>query len=227
MLTATWNHKRVVYKWWSSEYMEEVVCDCGVKKYIYKSLIRGWVNNCWCLWRNKLRDKQMKHNKSRTRFYQIWSDIKQRCYNKKHKAYSLYWWRWIRVCDEWLEWFENFERDMFYSYNEYAKIHWEKDTTIDRINVDWDYCKDNCRWSTRMIQANNMHRTIKYLWKWKMMTPREIYDLELPSITRNCFKWRIRRRWDAHRALYENKHNARWNKKSLNFDEKPNENENQ
>lgn len=44
---------------------------------------------------------------------------------------------------------------MWPSYEEHVKKYWENNTTIDRINVDGDYCKENCRWATFKEQNNN------------------------------------------------------------------------
>lgn len=53
---------------------------------------------------------------------------------------------------------------MWESYEAHVKEYWEKDTTIDRIDVNWDYCKDNCRWATYKEQFEN--RNIMF-WKIK------------------------------------------------------------
>ena len=59
------------------------------------------------------------------------------------------------VCEEWLQDFINFKNDMYDSYLEHCKLKWEKNTTIDRINVNLWYNKENCRWADWVIQANN------------------------------------------------------------------------
>ena len=51
-----------------------------------------------------------------------------------------------------------FKDDMYESYLVHLDKYWEKDTTIDRINPFWDYCKENCRWATIKEQANNKKR---------------------------------------------------------------------
>ena len=89
------------------------------------------------------------------RIYRIWEGMKDRCLSNKRKAYKWYWWRWITICDEWKEDFMEFYRDMWKSYEKHVKEFWEKNTSIDRTNNDWNYCKENCRWATWKVQANN------------------------------------------------------------------------
>jgi hypothetical protein len=56
---------------------------------------------------------------------------------------------------------------MWKSYNDHIKQYWEKNTTIDRINVNWHYYKGNCRRATVKEQINNTRVNIKISYKWK------------------------------------------------------------
>jgi len=95
------------------------------------------------------------HNMSYTRFYKIWQSMKIRCYNKKAINYCDYGARGISICKEWLESFENFRDDMYKSYLEHVDNYGEKDTSIDRIDVNKDYYPKNCKWATKIQQSNN------------------------------------------------------------------------
>lgn len=124
-------------------------CDCWKMKQIRMDSVRQWKTiSCWC-------KKNYKHWLSRTRLYSIFSMIKQRCENKNHDGYDRYGWRWIKC--EWVK-FEDFCNDMKESHDFHIKEYWKINTTIDRINNNWNYCKKNCKWSTRKEQANNKKR---------------------------------------------------------------------
>lgn len=87
-------------------------------------------------------------NKQRSRTYRTWLAMRRRCNDPKHPRYLWYGGRGITVCNEWFNSFEKFFEDMGRR---------PKHCTIDRINVDGNYCKNNCRWSNSIQQANNRH----------------------------------------------------------------------
>ena len=135
-------------------------CECETTKEVDCSqLIGGSVHSCGCLARELKSQRSVgnkyssKHNKSKTRLYQIWLDIKQRCYNPKQKVYKWYGGRNIIMCDEWLNSYETFEK--WCVANGY-----EKDLTIDRINSNGNYEPTNCRWVDMKAQSRNRTGTI-------------------------------------------------------------------
>ena len=99
-----------------------------------------------------LENLMIKHGKSNTKIYKVWSSLKNRCKSKTCKSYKNYGGRGIKVCNRW-EKFENFYADMGDNPG---------NLTIERINNDKGYSPGNCKWATREEQSNNK-RDVKLL----------------------------------------------------------------
>lgn len=116
-----------------------------------------WNHWCKCNQSKSIKDKHWFSHRwrpIRNRFYRIWNWIQRRCKDKKSSFYYIYWWKWV-VC-EW-ESFEEFRDDMRESYQKHVEMYWDKQTSIDRIDVNWNYCKSNCRRAT--VQEQNFNKT--------------------------------------------------------------------
>jgi hypothetical protein len=93
------------------------------------------------------------HCCSKDRLYQLWIGMKMRCYNPSNASYKNYGGRGIQVCDEWKDNYENFRLwAMSSGYNANAK---RGQCTIERINLNDNYCPENCTWKTMKEQNNN------------------------------------------------------------------------
>lgn len=92
-----------------------------------------------------------------SRLYHVWADMKTRCYNPKTHNYHIYGGKGIRVCQEWLDDYQNFENWAISSgYKlEVLPCGYNK-WTLDRIDENKDYSPDNCRWATYKEQASHL-----------------------------------------------------------------------
>jgi len=130
-------------------------CDCGnYKVAIGADLKRGNIQSCGCLQKELTGKRFTKHGMRGARFYSIWCAVKDRCSNINSHSFRWYGARGISVCERWGK-FENFRDDMYENYLKHVKRFGEKQTTIDRIDNDGNYCKENCRWATHKQQTSN------------------------------------------------------------------------
>lgn len=120
-------------------------CDCGSVKAVRRnSLVSNRTKSCGCLHIESISS----HNKSKTRMYKAWGNMKDRCYNHKHPDFKNWGGRGIAVCDSW-----RLDFDKFYSWA--VKNGYNDSLEIDRINNSKGYDENNCRWTTRQINTIN------------------------------------------------------------------------
>jgi hypothetical protein len=136
-------------------------CECGKETEVHRGkLSQGHTTSCGCVqseWRKRgFRKLWIKHGmsgKSRSREFNCWTGMRSRCSDKKNAKYPNYGGRGIKVCERWANSFSNFYEDVGPSP---SARH-----SIDRIDVNGDYCPENCRWATPAQQADNKTNTIR------------------------------------------------------------------
>jgi hypothetical protein len=146
---------------WYTKRVFNCECSCwAIRKVFLADLTSGNTKSCWCLKIKRIKEANTKHWISNTPINNVYRGLKQRCENQKREDYRNYWGRWIKC--EWKT-FEDFYKDMASSYKGWL--------TIERINNDWNYCKENCKWATIKDQANNKrnNRFIEYKWEIKTL----------------------------------------------------------
>jgi hypothetical protein len=115
-------------------------CDCGnLTSALSHHLKGGLTQSCGCL----QREMNVTHGKWRSKAYQVWQNMIQRCRNPKNPAFNRYGGRGIKVL---YSSFEHFFAEMGDP---------PPGLTIDRKNNDGHYEPGNCRWATRAEQERN------------------------------------------------------------------------
>lgn len=168
------------------------VCDCGNETVAVGASIRaGRTRSCGCLSREtRFTNKYgLKHGKSGTRTHSIWIGMHERCRNVSAPDAHLYALKGIRVCDRWND-FALFLEDMGEAPD---------GMSLDRVDGNAGYSKENCRWATPKQQANNMatNRLIEFAGKTQTLS---MWADEL-GIKANTLLCRIRRGLSLERAM--------------------------
>jgi len=204
--------KMVITWFWKDKYNRPTIlykCDCWKEWFTYMFNITHWKSSCWCDQYENNRIQAYKHwmwwtrenwrwNSRDERFYSCFYNIKRRTnpahkYTEKDANY-----KWIKCL--WNS-FDEFKTDMYDSYIEHCEQYWIKNTTIDRIDSSWDYCKENCRWATIQEQSYNKRQNIIVEDSWKKYCAKEIYNIKKPPISYSSFVRRLKKWFSLDNSL--------------------------
>lgn len=168
-------------------------CDCGtIVNVATDKLSSGHTKSCGCLRSDVSRQTATTHGKTNHKLYTTWESMKSRCYKPLNDNYKYYGGRGIEVCLEW--------REDFSKFYEWAMSNgWDSELTLDRIDVNGDYCPENCRWVTWDVQRNN-RRDIMQITAFGDTLTSSQWQL-CTGVPSRTIIWRIRNGWTPEDAV--------------------------
>jgi len=132
----------------------------------------------------------MHHNMTGTPTWRSWRSMRQRCNNKNHTTYSNWGGRGITICPEWED-FIVFVKEMGVR---------PTGMTLERIDNDGNYHKENCKWATALEQSNNRRNNTRYEYCGHNLTSTQW--AERVGISRQLIDHRINKAgWSIEKAL--------------------------
>ena len=184
-------------------YMWQCKCDCGNEiTASVGNLNNGHTKSCGCLRADRCKTNFTKHGLESTRLYDIWRDMRLRCYDERNISYNRYGGRGITICDEWKE-------DVKAFYDWAIKNGYNDGLTIERIDNDGNYSPENCRWATVKEQANNRRSNVLVTHKGKTQTMKE-WANEVGTPYKVVWARMQKLGWSVERALTDPVRKGKW-----------------
>lgn len=126
-------------------------CECGRRVVLSGGGLHRNTQSCGCLQQELRKAGRPTHGMRRSPIYAVWNGMINRCHNPNQPHYERYGGRGIYVCDEWRGSFAAFYRDM----GDRPTGPTGKPYTIERVDNDGPYCKENCKWIPHTLQTRN------------------------------------------------------------------------
>lgn len=172
-------------------------CGCGQKTNlaVQSSTKHGWVKgqpHRFILGhQGRGRKWSMTNGQSRTPTHAIWKAMRSRCNNPNSRFYAHYGGRGIKLDPSW-DSFEQFLADMGTR---------PEGLSIERIDNDKGYSKENCKWATVVEQMNNRSNTIYVEVFGSKITLSDACRGAL--MNEGTVRSRLRMGWSIHNALFK------------------------
>lgn len=176
----------------------KVQCDCGTEKIVSGDTLKV-ITSCGCIKREQdfinfnIKNKN-NHKMTNHGAFQSWAHMMERCYKETCKFYNDYGGRGVKVCKEWhdaknfCEWAEN--------------NGFQNGLTIERKDVNGNYCPENCCWISKKKQNRNKRNTLRIMYNGENVALADIAEML------NLDYGMIRSRWyrgirDVERLFYD------------------------
>ena len=169
----------------NSKYFK-VVCDCSIEKLVTKSsLTSGSAKSCGCYRKEVTKAMSSTHGQSKSAEYTLWKTMIQRCTNPNSEKFKDYGGRGISV--EWVD-FKSFYSDMGKRPSSLM--------SIERVNTNGNYCKENCVWLEKSLQSSNTRNSVRFKVNGLDKTLKQLsidYGISLTTLVGRIYKlgWSI------------------------------------
>lgn len=167
-------------------------CICGKETIVTGAHLRsGHTTSCGCYQSDITTERSTSHGMSRTKEYQVWCSMNERCRNPNNKHYRDYGGRGIVVCDEW--------QNDFAAFRDHVGPMPFDGATIDRVDNGSGYLPGNVKWSTQTEQARNRRNNtlLTYNGKTQCLSA----WAEETGIHRSVIQTRLKWGWDIDGTL--------------------------